>query len=348
MQLFGKVTILALAGGLLVFHAGCGSGGGHLPRQGQETAGSGAGSRPGAADSRVAQAVKLHRAGDLDNAASIVAGVLDAEPAHPGALQLQRALERTSFCTVYPGDTLAVIAGYYYGDGNAWTVLARANGIMAPKDAPTYARLRVPWFPDGETGRDELDRLQRTAFLGKKLDRIVMIPAGRNVTLESLARKHYGNERYGYFLADFNRLETRSGTLAPGTALKIPVFQREAPVKRKAPEPRPRSPEQDCLASARAAMESRDYDKGCECLAGLTQRPGSWPEGESLLSRCRAEGVAYHDGLGEASLEASRMEEACEHWQRALALDPGNPDVQRKLQETRDLIKTLASLPELP
>lgn len=352
MQVFGRVTIIALLGGVLGLAPGCGSTEGQRVGDGDRAGSSEAVLGPGGAVARVDQALGMHRAGDLDGAEVIVEQVLSVEPAHPGALKVRECLERTSYCTVYPGDTLSEIAAYYYGDVDRWTVLARANGISDPKSVKAYARLRVPWYPDGEPGKDELGRLQRKSLLGKGLEKIVVLPAGENDTLESLARKHYGSKRYRFFLADFNRLETRAGPLAPGTALKIPVFK-EQPARKsrsvaKKAQPPPRSPREECLDAARDAMKNHEYERGCDCLVGLTDGSGSWPEGEGLLARCRAEGVAHYEARGEAALQASELERACGYWEQALVLEPENRRVKQKLQETRDLMKTMASLPEIP
>ncbi len=339
MHFFKRVTILGIA--LLVFllSMGCGSGWHGKGKKDRNHAGPGS----EALGAHLQQAILQYHQGDLTGAGEILDEVLVQDPENPLAAEYQGYLDRIVYCTVYPGDTLSGIADYYYGDMNLWPVLMRANGIGDPKQVKAYERLRVPWFSVCGPEKDELGRLRKSRFRGKKLTKIVVQPAREGESLETLARRYYGDTRYGFFLADYNVLEVRSGVPEKGTPLKIPVLKGKAR-KRKTAAKRP---EQTCLDRAEAAMKNRDYEKACECLAAIPRKSPSWSRGEPLLARCLSEGVSHYEGLGDGALQASDPESACRYWQSALALDPENSRVKTKLEEARDLMQTLNTLPEI-
>jgi len=152
MQLFKRVTILALLALPVLLGtglAGCGSGSGHLGKNGQDPDGV---QWVGGAEARLEEAVLLYHQGNLTGADEILAEILAQDPAHPRALQYRQYLDRVIYATVYPGDTLSEIAGYYYEDVNMWPVIARANRISDPKAVKAYMRLRIPWFQNCGAG----------------------------------------------------------------------------------------------------------------------------------------------------------------------------------------------------
>ena len=119
----------------------------------------------------VAEGRRCYEEGDLQQAARIVNGILARRPQHAGANALNEKLRAVPFCTVYPGDTLGVIAGYYYRDPKQWGILARANGISDPKKLKAYQRLRIP----------PPDLLVALARDGALLDRLVEVAGKRRL-----------------------------------------------------------------------------------------------------------------------------------------------------------------------
>ena len=345
MQIFGKVTIFALVVLLSVMLPGCGTGRGHLGKNGgqdvpaERTEGSGA---------RVEEAVRSYREGDLEASGEILREVLARDPMNPQALEYLGYLDKIVYCTVYPGDTVSEIAGYYYGNATMWPLLVRANGLSDPRRVAAYTRLRVPWFPSCDAGKDEMGRLQRNVFRGRETEKILLVHTAGDDTLESMARKHYGSERFGLFLADYNLLESRTGAPPAGTALRIPVLKKApASSPRSAGAEAPKPPVTVCLQTVRDAMEAHEYGEACARLAEIPRASPVREEGDRLLARCRTDGALYYERSGDASLLASDPEAAGRYWEKALALDPANARLKKKLQETRDLMKTLEMLSEV-
>jgi tetratricopeptide (TPR) repeat protein len=341
MHLFGRVTILVLISSTAFLAPGCGAKRAQMEQSDPETVGREGKLAPEVLEARMKEAVQRYDQGDLEGAQGILEEVLASDPENPQAVEYREYLGKIVYCTIYPGDTLSEIAGYYYGDVHLWPILMRANEIQDPKNVQAYERLRVPWLSSCAGGKDELGRLQKTVFQGRNLDKIVVLSAGDRDTLESLARRYYGSDRYAFFLADYNLFAERTGRLPQGTPIRIPVLKGTGRSQSGiSPHPDGKS-----LETAREAMKNQEYEKAFACLSALTPNSPVWHEGEPLLARCRAEGVSHYERLGDESLEASDPGKACDNWQRALVLDPENARIQKKLQDARDLIEALKLLP---
>lgn len=288
---------------------------------------------------RLGEAIRLYEQGKMDEAGEILEEVLRKDPSHQEALLYKEYLGKTRICTVYPNDTLSVIADYYYGDGTKWTVLARANGIENPKELKVYQRLRIPWFPECESGKDEVGRIQKKYFKGKNPTKILVYEVKEGDSLGALAKRFYKNSRLRYFLADVNRIEDLS-SLKQGSSLKVPVFP---PLKasRKARDKK-------TLRRADRAISDKEFKKAHGYLERITKGSPCWSDARQLLDRCKTEGVSHYDRLGDHAFESSDTEKACLYWQQALSLDPGDVKIQKKLEDARELMNTLKMLPEIP
>ena len=243
------------------------------------------------------------------------------------------------YSTVYPGNTLSGIAAYYYDDGEKWSVIAHANGIGSPEKLKRYDRLRVPWLPACEEGKDEAGRLGRSLFGSSRPTKIVLHPVEDGDSLEALARQYYGDKKLGFFLADYNRIENPR-SLEKGSPLKIPVF----PARKKDTSKKDR----EALERANLALEKGEYEEACQYFGSIPKASPYRKEARSSMEKCKAEGASHYDRLGDEALRNSEPEDACRYWKTALRLDPGRQEVEKKLQEAEDLVKTLDLLPSLP
>lgn len=287
----------------------------------------------------VRKGIQCYEQGDLERAKEAFEEVLSEEPTHPEAFRYRTWLQQSRFCTVYDGDTLTEIAGYYYEDPDKWSVIAKANRIEDPKKVRAYHRLLIPYFPICDQGKDELGRLQKRFFKGKEPTKITIYPVKKGDSLGAIARGYYGNAQLRFFLADYNHLE-EPVRLNQGTSLKIPVFSSE--------KGRKRNPDNSPLHRARNAMESEDYMKAYSDLLSISKRSSSWPDAVELLGKCKSEGSAHYARLGDRFLEQSDPERACFYWEQALRLNPDDGDVRRKLEDARELIRTLQMLHDHP
>ncbi len=277
--------------------------------------------------------------GELDKARGILEGVLQRRPDHPQALFYWEKLNTPLYSTVYPGDTLSGIAAYYYDDGEKWSVLARANGIESPEKLDPYHRLRIPWMPVCEEGKDEVGRIGRRMFGSSRPVKIVLHPVGEGDSLEALARKYYRNRRLRFFLADYNRIKDPR-SLEQGSSLRIPVFPpRKVDTTRK---------DRAALKRGNLAMKKGDYEEACRHFGSIPKGSSCRKEARRSMERCRAEGASHYEKLGDEALRHAEPKDACRYWKAALQLDPGRKEVEKKLEEARDLVKALDLLPALP
>jgi len=340
MKRLRKVTILVVPPALLALIAGCGSGGRQVaPPVAEEQPVEVVQVDESAFSGKLAAGIGLYQAGDLEEAGASFDEILRECPNHVEALRFRGYLDEVRFCTVYPGDTLSGIAAYYYGDKDRWSMLARANRIDDPKRLQSYQRLRLPWFPECSPEKDEIGRLQRGGLKGVRVEKVLVVPAKKGQSLRSLAIQHYRDEQFRYLIADFNRLE-ELGPPQEGASLRIPVFKGTV-------APAGRDQGEAALRDATMAMEQGEFEEAFRVLGAVPDGSGSRAEAERLLARCRTEGEAYYQRLGDQSFEASDPRRACGYWEQALALNPANREVRRKLDEARDLLTTLDKLPGL-
>jgi tetratricopeptide (TPR) repeat protein len=273
--------------------------------------------------------------GETDRARSLIEDVLRRRPGHPEALSYRDKLNAKLYSTVYPGTTLSAIAAYYYNDAAKWPLLAEANGIKSPTKLKPYDRIYVPWRPSCDEGKDEAGRVGGILFGCTRPVRMVLHPVEAGESLEAVARQYYGDPKLGRFLADYNRLED-PGSLKEGDSLKIPVFPpRKQDTAKK---------EREALKQGKLALEVGEYEKACGYFGSIPQNSPHSEEARLCLTRCRQEGAAHYDRLGEEALRNSEPKEACRCWKAALRLDPGRRDVEKKLKEAEDLVKALDSL----
>jgi tetratricopeptide (TPR) repeat protein len=277
--------------------------------------------------------------GESDRARSLLEDVLRRRPGHPEALSYWDKLNTKLYSTVYPGTTLSAIAAYYYNDAAKWPLLAEANGIKSPTKLKPYDRIYVPWRPSCDEGKDEAGRLAGSLFGSSRPARIVLHPLQAGDSLEALAAQYYGDRNLSRFLADYNRLED-PGSLEEGHSLKIPVF----PPRRQGTSKK----DQEALKQGKLALEGREYEKACRHFGSIPKGSPHSEEARLCLNRCRKEGAAHYDRLGDEALQNSEPEEACRYWKTALSLDPARREVEEKLKEAEDLVKALDSLPTLP
>jgi Tfp pilus assembly protein PilF len=276
--------------------------------------------------------------GESDRARRILQEVLHRRPDHPQALFYWEKLNTPVYSTVYPGDTLSGIAAYYYGDGEKWSVLARANGIQSPEKLDPYHRLRIPWMPGCEEGKDEVGRIGRRMFGNCRPVKIVLHPVGEGDSLETLARQYYRNRGLRFFLADYNRIEDPR-SLEKGSSLRIPVFPpRKVDTTRK---------DRAALKRGYLAMKKRKYEEACRYFGSVPRGSACRKEARGSMERCRMEGAAHYEKLGDEALRNAEPKDACRYWKTALQLDPGRKEVEKKLEEARDLVKALDLLPSL-
>lgn len=276
--------------------------------------------------------------GESEKARSILKEVLHRSPEDPQALFYWKKLNAPLYSTIYPGDTLSGIATYYYGDGEKWSVLARANGIRSPEKLEPYRRIRIPWIPGCKEGKDEVGRIGRRMFGNTRPVKIILHPVDEGDSLETLARKYYRNRRLRFFLADYNRIEDPR-SLAKISSLKIPVFPpRKVDTGRK---------DRAVLRQGYLAMKKGDYEEACRYFASIPKGSVCRKEARHAMARCRLEGAAHYEKLGDEALRQAEPKDACRYWKTALHLDPGRKEVEKKLQEATDLVKALDLLPSL-
>lgn len=282
----------------------------------------------------VAEGRRCYEEGDLQQAARIVNGILARRPQHAGANALNEKLRAVPFCTVYPGDTLGVIAGYYYRDPKQWGILARANGISDPKKLKAYQRLRIPPLSQGLGTRCELDRIRSRFFGGAQPEKVVPHVVQPGERLEALAERHCGDRRLAYLLADYNHLENAT-ELTAGSTLQIPSFSGK---KRETAQ------SQQALEKGILACQKQDYGSGCESLASIPKSSVHFEKAKSHLERCRTEGASHYEALGDEALQASDPNRARSFYQTALEIDPEQTELRRKLDEVTDMLKAMDML----
>jgi tetratricopeptide (TPR) repeat protein len=339
MNIFLKVTILGILMGLGGCLFGCVTGDQERIREQQEIEKQAEAREAAEINVRLSECRKYLAQEEVDKARAVLKGVLQVRPDHPEAVSLWERVNATLYSTVYPGNTLSGIAAYYYDDGEKWSVIAQANGIGSPDKLKRYARLRVPWLPACEEGKDEADRLGRSLFGSSRPTKIVLHPVEDGDSLEALATRYYGDKMLSFFLADYNLLEDPR-SLEKGSPLKIPVF----PPREKDTSKRDR----EMLERGNLALEKGEYEKACQHFGSIPEGSAYLKEARSSMEKCKAEGASYYDRLGDEALQNAEPEDACLYWKTALRLDPGRQKVEKKLEEAEDLVETLGLLPSLP
>jgi len=279
----------------------------------------------------LAEAERLLAEGDLPRAKSLIEQILAAHPGHGRASELAARLQAVPYATVYPGDTLGEIAGYYYGSVSKWTILAKANDIADPRKVKAYQRIRVPPVPDGPAGRCEADRLRSRFFGGLKPSKNVSYVLKQGETLEKIAERRFGDPRLASFLADFNHLEDPGSVLA-GTTILIPSLPGR---------PAESAQGRKLLEQGVSACSRKDYKMGCEALKSVPAGSPWAEEASRELARCAKAGADHFEALGDEALRASDPRRAQSLYQAALELDPGRSETQRKLEEVSDMLKAM-------
>lgn len=279
----------------------------------------------------LAEAERLLAEGDLPRAKSLIDEILAAHPEHPRAAELAARLEAVPYATVYPGDTLGEIAGYYYGSAAKWTVLAKANEIADPKKVKAYQRIRVPPVEGGPAGRCEADRLRPRFFGGLKPSKDVSYVVKKGETLERIAERRLGDRRLACFLADYNHLEDPVSVQA-GTTILIPSFPGKLGESAK---------DRKLLELGVAACGRKDYKAGCEALKSVSTASPWAEEAGRELARCAKAGAEHFEALGDEALKASDPGRARSCYEAAVEFDPGRAEVRRKLEEVSDMLKAM-------
>jgi tetratricopeptide (TPR) repeat protein len=339
MKNFRKVTILGILMGLGGCLFGCVAGDQARILEQQEIEEQARAREAAEINARLSECRKHLDEGDVDRARAILEGVLQVRPDHPEALSYWEKVNTDLFSTVYPGNTLSGIAAYYYDDGEKWSLIARANGIASPDKLKRYDRLRVPWLPACDKGKDEVGRLGPSLFGSSHPTKIVLHPVQEGDSLEALAGRYYGDKKLRFFLADYNRVEDPR-SLEEDSPLKIPVF----PPRKKDTTKQDR----ETIRRASLALEEGKYEEACRCFGSIPKGSPYRLEARGAMAKCRAEGASHYDRLGDEALQNSEPENACRYWKTALRLDPGRQEVRKKLEEAEDLVKTLDLLPSLP
>ena len=339
MKNFHKVTILVIILGLGGFLLGC-----ELWQrqfvQKEQTIDPEVQSREAAKiQAELARCRAYFEEGELGKAQLVLEQILAKRPDQPEALFYRDKLNTNLYTRVYPGDTLSGIAAYYYGDGGKWWILARANSIQSPDKLSSYHRLRIPWLPACEGGKDEVGRVGKSLFGSSRPTKIVLHPVQDGDSLEALAKKYYGDTRLGFFLADYNQLEDPQ-SLKKGSSMAIPVFppRMEDTTKK----------DRETLERGDLALKNKEYEKACRYFSSIPESSPYREEARRSVERCRTEGALYYERLGDKALQKAEPKDACRYWKTALRLDPKRQGVERKLQEAQDLVKTLDLLPSLP
>lgn len=339
MKIFRKVTILGMLAGFAGCLSGCMAGEEARIREQQELERQVEERQAAEVAAMLSECRKHIERREMEEARSLLEEVLHLRPDHPEALFYWEKLNTKLYSTVYPGTTLSEIADYYYDDPGKWPLLAQANGIESPTKLKPYDRIRVPWAPECEDGKDEAGRLGKSLFGSPRPTKIILHPVQQGDSLAALARHHYGDRKLSYFLADYNRIEDPS-SLEPGSSLRIPVF----PPRKKDTGKKDR----ESLRHGKLALENLEYEKACQYFGSIPENSPYREEARRSLDRCRAEGAAHYDRLGDEALQNAEPREACRLWRTALQLDPRRQEVQKKLKEAEDLVKTLDLLPTLP
>jgi tetratricopeptide (TPR) repeat protein len=339
MKNFRKVTILGILIGFIACFFGCMAGEEARIRELEELERQAKALEDAEIDRKLSECRQHLERGEVDQAKDILKGVLQTRPDHPEGLFYWKKVNTPLYSTVYPGDTLSSIAAYYYEDGEKWPLIARANGIDSPNKLNRYHRLRVPWMPVCDEGKDEAGRLGSSLFGRPAPTKIVLHPVEEGDSLAALAKRHYGEPTFKYFLADYNRIED-SRSLVVGTSVRIPVF----PPRKKDTGKKDR----ETLKQGALALQKKQYEKACRYFSAIPKGSPYRKEAKRSMAICKSEGASYYDRLGDEALENSDPKEACRHWKTALRLDPGRQEVERKLEEAEDLVKTLDLLPSLP
>ena len=334
MKKIVTVTILGTLTALLILLVGCGSGAKQVQPQEPpkvEAPPPKVDAEAAAIQVQVAEGLRLYEEGELQRADRIVREILARRPDHAGANALNEKLRAVPFCTVYPGDTLGAISGYYYRDQEQWSLVARANGISDPKKLKAYQRLRIPPLSGGLGGRCELDRVRARFFGGAQPEKVVSHVVRPGDRLEGLAERHYGDRRLAYLLADYNHLENAT-QLTAGSTLQIPSFARK---KRETVQ------SQKALEEGTLACQNQDYRRGCDSLASIPKSSVHFDKAQTLLKQCRTEGVSRFEALGDEALQASDPESARSLYKSALEIDPEHAALQKKLDEVSDMLKAM-------
>lgn len=159
---------------------------------------------------------------------------------------LMESTSKVTYYTVQPGDTLSSISRKYYGNGGAWKVLAKENGIGNSSSISVGTRLYIPQDPKNPA-KGKLETLPITAkapahYLNRytapseqPLDynkyewKVYQAKAGD--TLASLAKKFLGDGNKKRVLAQYNKLPVNTALPANYTLL-VPQEKRTAITER--------------------------------------------------------------------------------------------------------------------
>jgi tetratricopeptide (TPR) repeat protein len=194
-------------------------------------------------------------------------------------------------------------------------------------------------LPARDEAKDEVGRLGSSLFGSPRPTKIVLHPVEEGESIEALAKRYYGDKTFGFFLADYNRIEDPR-SLEQVSSLKVPIF----PPRKKDTSKQDRA----ALRKANLALERGEYEQACRYFGSVPKGSPYRQEARRSMERCRAEGASHYDRLGDEALQNSAPEDACRYWKTALRLDPGRQEVEKKLEEAEDLVKTLDLLPSLP
>lgn len=339
MKKFRKVTILGILLALGGWFWGCELGHRQIVQE-EPTIDAAAAARQAAEiEAGLARCREYFEQGDLGKVRILLEEIREKSPDHPQARFYWEKLNTVLYATVYPDDTLSGIAAYYYGDGEKWDVIARANGIESPDKLRLYQRLRVPWLPACGEGKDEAGRLGNQLFGAARPTKIVLHPVQEGDSLEGIAKGQYGDRNLRFFLADYNRLDSPA-SLKNVSSLRIPVF----PERKKDTTKEDR----EALEQGNLAFKNQEYKEACRYFSSIQKESPYRKEARAAMTRCKAEWALHYERLGDQALLNAEPVQACLYWKTALRLAPGRREVEKKLEEAEDLVKALELLPALP
>jgi len=166
-----------------------------------------------------------------------------------------------------------------------------------------------------------------------------MYPVQEGDGLQKLSKRYYGTGGLRFFIADYN-LENAE-TLIPGMSLKIPIFQKSIKENTAAQDKK-------ILDKGTSAFNKKRYKEAYKYFSKIPKGSPYRKKASQLLKRCRTEGAAYYEHLGDKAFKASKPKNACKYWKTSLSLDPRRKNVHKKIQEAKDLVRALESLSSIP
>lgn len=126
---------------------------------------------------------------------------------------------------VQPNERMQTIAARYFGSGDDWAIIARANPFVDPQKLKVGMVLRIPKDPDNLQGK-VVGRDTQPGVIESHTDsqaKVIEYVVRPGDSLSVIAQRIYGSSRHARYIFDSNRDKLKSmDDISVGQLLKLP------------------------------------------------------------------------------------------------------------------------------